>query len=203
MKSSLVELTQVYGAADVLQQAGQLRGLQVGERRLVLGDPLVQVGQFALDGLLHSPLPRLQLGVLRVSGGATGVPQGSGLGRARCSEPECWCIEADLCSRVRMRWSGRFSAPSRKAISSSSLACSFSPWQSSSCRVRYSSTASSTWGSMASISSRFLNQFTCTQMTPDTQRPDRLYPRRRPVLMSSIEGRGPIRATCTSELSSP
>lgn len=79
MKSSLVELTQVYGAADVLQQAGQLRGLQVGERRLVLGDPLVQVGQFALDGLLHSPLPRLQLGVLRVSGG-----------RQECHRAQVW-----------------------------------------------------------------------------------------------------------------
>ena len=59
-------LTKIYGAADVLQQAGQLGGLQVGERCLVLGDPLVQVSQLALNGLLHSPLPRLQLGVFRV-----------------------------------------------------------------------------------------------------------------------------------------
>lgn len=68
---------------------------------------------------------------------------------------------SNLCSRVRMRWSGWPSAPSRKAISSWSLACSFSPWQSSSCRTKYSSTASSTCGKTANISSRFLNQFTC------------------------------------------
>lgn len=61
-----MRLTEVYGAADVLQQAGQLGGLQVGKGCLVLGYPLVQVSQFALDGLLYSPLPRLQLGVFRV-----------------------------------------------------------------------------------------------------------------------------------------
>lgn len=72
-------------------------------------------------------------------------------------------VLSDLCSRVRMRWSGWDSAPSRKAISSCSLVCNFSPWQSRSWSIKYSSTASSTWGSTANISSRFLNQFTCTQ----------------------------------------
>lgn len=49
-------LTKIYGAAYVLQQACKLCGFQVGEGCLVLGDPLVQVGQLALNGLLHSPL---------------------------------------------------------------------------------------------------------------------------------------------------
>lgn len=62
----MLNLTKIYGAADVLQETGQLCGLQVGERCLVLGDPLVQVSQLALNGLLHSPLPRLQLVVIRV-----------------------------------------------------------------------------------------------------------------------------------------
>lgn len=61
-----VRLTQIYGAADILQQAGQLGGLQVRECCLVLGDPLVEVSQLALNGLLHCPLSRLQLGVFRV-----------------------------------------------------------------------------------------------------------------------------------------
>lgn len=61
-----MRLTKIYGAADVLQQAGQLGGFQVGECCLILGDPLVKVSQFALNGLLHCPLPRLQLGVFRV-----------------------------------------------------------------------------------------------------------------------------------------
>lgn len=61
--------TEVDGATDVLQQAGQLCGLQTGEGRLVLGDPLVQVGKLALDGLLCRPLTRLELGVFRIPGG--------------------------------------------------------------------------------------------------------------------------------------
>lgn len=75
------------------------------------------------------------------------------------------CAVSDLCSRVKMSWSGWFSAPSKKALSSCSLAWRFSPWQRSSCRTKYSSTASSTCGRTASISSRFLNQFTCTRPT--------------------------------------
>lgn len=59
--------TEVYGAADLLQQAGELRGLQTAKRCLVLRDPLVQVRQLALDGILYGPLPRLQLRVLRIS----------------------------------------------------------------------------------------------------------------------------------------
>ena len=62
-----VKLTKVYGTTDVLQQTSQLSGLQVGECCLVLGDPLVQVSKFALNGLLRCPLPWLQLGVFRIS----------------------------------------------------------------------------------------------------------------------------------------
>lgn len=59
-------LTKIDRTADVLQQAGELCGLQTGECCLVLGDPLVQFSQFALNGLLHGPLSWLQLGVFRV-----------------------------------------------------------------------------------------------------------------------------------------
>lgn len=59
--------TEVDGAADLLQQAGELRGLQTPKCRLVLRDPLVQIRQLALDGILYGPLPRLQLRVLRIS----------------------------------------------------------------------------------------------------------------------------------------
>lgn len=61
-----VRLTQIDGSADVLQQAGQLRSFQVAEGCLVLGDPLLKVSQFVLNGLLHCPLLRLQLSMFRV-----------------------------------------------------------------------------------------------------------------------------------------
>ncbi|TNN43760.1 hypothetical protein EYF80_046031 [Liparis tanakae] len=147
-----------------VKQAGQLRLLQLAEGRLVLGAPLVQVGHLAPQRLLRRALPRLQLRVLRVPVTKRRVNTSALAAR--------WPAETatDRCSRLRTAWPGS-SAPSRKESCSCSVACSFSPWLSSSCSTRYSSTASSTCGSTPSISSRFLNQFTCAQQTAVTPRP--------------------------------